>query len=187
MPSLLSASQTFRPGPFCELIAEQVEELPRPARWTCRWQPLGMGLRDGLVLVLRSLLFTIPLLVAGFVPVVGQTVMPVALALVTAWFLALELVAVSFYRRGMNLTRRGLALGLGLPASLLCAIPFAAIVVMPVAFVRRRRARRPRSPRWRAGRPAPESTVDNQTVRTVAIIAMSSCSRLWQCMTNLPA
>lgn len=133
-------------APFYEHIAEKVEddlgdtpsdvELP----W---WRLLGMGLRDGIVLVLRSLLFTIPLLVAGFIPVVGQTVVPVLLALVTAWFLTLELVAVSFYRRGMNLKqrrailskRRGLALGLGLPASLLCAIPLAAIVVMPIAFV----------------------------------------------------
>jgi CysZ protein len=133
-------------GPFYEHIAEKVEddlgdtpsdvELP----W---WRLLGMGLRDGIMLVLRSLMFTIPLLVAGFVPVIGQTVVPVLLALVTAWFLALELVGVSFYRRGMNLKqrravlskRRGLALGLGLPASLLCLIPLAAIVVMPVAFV----------------------------------------------------
>jgi CysZ protein len=133
-------------GPFYEHIAEKVEddlgETPGDVDlpW---WRLLGMGLRDGIVLVLRSLMFTIPLLVAGFIPVVGQTVVPMLLALVTAWFLTLELVAVSFYRRGMNLTqrrallrkRRGLALGLGLPASLLCAIPLAAIVVMPVAFV----------------------------------------------------
>jgi CysZ protein len=133
-------------APVYEHIAEKVEddlggapgdvELP----W---WRLLGMGLRDGVLLVLRSLVFTIPLLIAGFVPVVGQTVVPVLLALVTAWFLALELVAVSFYRRGMDLRqrrallskRRALALGLGLPASLLCAIPLAAIIVMPVAFV----------------------------------------------------
>jgi CysZ protein len=92
--------------------------------------------------VARSLLFTVPLLLLGFVPVLGQTVVPVLLALVTGWFLALELVAVSFYRRGLDLRqrqeimrrRRPLAIGLGLPAALLCAIPFAAIVVMPVAF-----------------------------------------------------
>jgi CysZ protein len=106
------------------------------------WRLLWLGLRDGVALVLRSLVFTIPLLVAGFVPVVGQTVVPVLLAFVTAWFLALELVAVPFYRRGMDLKRRrallsrrrGLALGLGLPAALLCMVPFAALVVMPIAF-----------------------------------------------------
>ncbi|MEV4315648.1 EI24 domain-containing protein [Actinocrispum sp. NPDC049592] len=133
-------------GPFYETIAEKVEDdlggvpdavdLP----W---WRLLWLGIRDGLLLVLRSLLFTIPLFLAGFIPVVGQTAVPVLLAVVTGWFLALELVAVPFYRRGMDLKqrrltlrkRRALALGLGVPASLLCAIPLAAIVVMPAAFV----------------------------------------------------
>ena len=67
---------------------------------------------------------------------------PVLVALVTAWFIALEVVAVPFYRRGFALRnrtamlrrRRMLAVGLGLPAALLCMIPLLAIVVMPVAF-----------------------------------------------------
>jgi CysZ protein len=133
-------------GPFYEHIAEKVEDglgAAPDAEDLSWWRLLGMGIRDGVLLVLRSLLFTVPLVLAGFVPVVGQTVVPVLLALVTAWFLSLELVAVSFYRRGVDLRgrrevlrrRRPLALGLGLPASLLCAVPFAAIIVMPVAFV----------------------------------------------------
>lgn len=132
-------------APFYEHIAEKVaDQLGDDAGIEVPWaRLLWWGLRDGLVLVARSLLFTIPLLLLGFVPVLGQTVVPVLLALVTGWFLALELVAVPFYRRGMDLRqrqelmrrRRPLALGLGLPASLLCAIPFAAIIVMPVAFV----------------------------------------------------
>jgi CysZ protein len=133
-------------GPFYEHIAEKVEDdlggTPSEAQlpW---WRLLGWGLRDGVLLVLRSLMVTIPLLVAGFIPVIGQTVVPVLLTLVTAWFLALQLVAVPFYRRGLNLKqrrellskRRALALGLGAPATLLCAIPLAAIIVMPIAFV----------------------------------------------------
>ncbi len=133
-------------GPFYEYIAEQVEDglggapAEHDLSW---WWLLGTGLRDGLVLVLRSLLYTLPLVVAGFVPIVGQTVVPVLLAFVTAWFLALELVAVAFYRRGMDLRRRRdvlrerrtLALGLGLPVTLLCAIPFGALIAMPVGFV----------------------------------------------------
>jgi CysZ protein len=131
-------------GPFYEHIAERVEDelglAPAPVAlpW---WRLLWWGLRDGLVLVLRSLMFTVPLALAGFIPVLGQTLVPVLLTLVTAWFLALELVAVPFYRRGLSLkqrrellsARRALALGLGAPAALLCAIPLAAIVVMPVA------------------------------------------------------
>ncbi|UMP05351.1 EI24 domain-containing protein [Amycolatopsis sp. EV170708-02-1] len=133
-------------GPFYEHIAEKVEDdlggVPGAVDLS-GWRLLVMGLKDGLVLVLRSLMFTIPLLIAGFIPVVGQTVVPVLLALVTAWFLVLELIAVPFYRRGMDLKQRrlllrrhrALALGLGLPVSLLCLIPFAALIVMPVGFV----------------------------------------------------
>ena len=95
-----------------------------------------------MLLVLRSLMVTVLLLLAGFLPVVGQTVVAVLLTLVTAWFLALELVAVPFSRRGWDLkqrrellrTRRVLALGLGTPATQLCMIPLAAIIVMPAAF-----------------------------------------------------
>src|ERR1044071_4913638 len=83
---------------FYEAIAEKVEDDLglAPGKDLPFWQALGLGLRGGLALVLRSLLFTIPLVVAGFIPVLGQTVVPVLLALVTAWFFALELVAVAY-------------------------------------------------------------------------------------------
>lgn len=132
-------------GPFYEHIAERIEDdlgitsghLDLP--W---WKEFLSGVHDGIVLLLRSLIFTIPFFLAGFLPVVGQSVVPVLVALVTAWFMALEVVAVPFYRRGIGLRkrtamlrrRRMLAVGLGLPAALLCMIPLLAIVVMPVAF-----------------------------------------------------
>jgi len=132
-------------GPFYEHIAERIEDelgvtqghVDLPGR-----KLFLLGARDGIVLLLRSLMFTIMLFLAGFLPVVGQSVVPVLGALVTAWFMALEVVAVPFGRRGIGLRRRTamlrrrrmLAVGLGLPAALLCLIPLAAIVVMPVAF-----------------------------------------------------
>jgi CysZ protein len=132
-------------GPFYEHIAEQieddlgvtVEQLDLP--W---WKQFLSGVRDGIVLLLRSLIFTVPLFLAGFLPVAGQSVVPVLVALETGWFMALEVVAVPFYRRGIGLRRRTqmlrrrrmLAVGLGLPAALLCMIPLMAIVVMPAAF-----------------------------------------------------
>ncbi|RSM90577.1 hypothetical protein DMH04_03690 [Kibdelosporangium aridum] len=144
---LSSTALTLAIGaPFYEYIAEKVEDdmggVPNAVE-TPWWRLLGMGIRDGIILVLFSLLYTIPLFVAGFIPVFGQFVVPVLMALVAGWFLALELVGVPFYLRGMALKqrrehmrkRRMLALGLGVPASLLCAIPFLAIIVMPVAFV----------------------------------------------------
>jgi CysZ protein len=132
-------------GPFYENIAEQIEDdlgITAGRLDLSWWKQFISGLRDGIVLLLRSLVFTIPLFLAGFLPVVGQIVVPVLVALTTAWFMALEVVAVPFYRRGIGLRdrtamlrrRRTLALGLGLPAALLCMIPLLAIVVMPVAF-----------------------------------------------------
>ena len=132
-------------GPFYEHIAERIEDDLGVAQGhvdLSRRKLLQQGVRDGIVLFLRSLLFTVLLFLAWFLPVVGQSVVPVLGALVTAWFMALEVVAVPFYRRGIDLRhrsamlrrRRMLAVGLGLPAALLCTIPLAAIVVMPVAF-----------------------------------------------------
>ena len=83
-------------GPFYERIAERIEDELGVTQghldlsWT---RQLLSGIRDGIVLLLRSVLFTIPLFLAGFVPVVGQTLVPVLVALVTAWFMALEVVA----------------------------------------------------------------------------------------------
>ena len=132
-------------GPFYEHIAERIEDELGVARGHVDLSSRKLflrGVRDGIVLLLRSLMFTILLFLAGFLPVVGQSVVPVLGALATAWFMALEVVAVPFYRRGIDLRnrtamlrrRRMLAVGLGLPAALLCMIPLLAIVVMPVAF-----------------------------------------------------
>ncbi len=132
-------------GPFYENIAERIEDdlsVTMGHLDLSWWKQFLSGIRDGIVLLLRSLVFTIPLFLAGFLPVVGQIVIPALVALTTAWFMALEVVAVPFYRRGIGLRdrtamlrrRRTLALGLGLPAVLLSMIPLLAIVVMPIAF-----------------------------------------------------
>ena len=132
-------------GPFYEHIAERIEDELGIAQGHVDLSGRKLfllGVRDGVVLLLRSLMFTIVLFLAGFLPVVGQSVVPVLGALVTAWFMALEVASVPFARRGIDLRhrtamlrrRRMLAVGLGLPAALLCLIPLAAIVVMPVAF-----------------------------------------------------
>ena len=81
------------------------------------------------------------LFVGGFVPVVGQTVVPVVGALVGGWFLAVELTGYAFDARGRSLAerRRGLAvnrartLGLGTATYLLFFVPLGAVLVMPAA------------------------------------------------------
>ncbi|HEX6074596.1 MAG TPA: EI24 domain-containing protein [Micromonosporaceae bacterium] len=131
-------------GPFYEYIAEQIEDRTgnKPPGYHASWFRMFIrGLRDSVLLVTISVLLTLPLFCLSFVPVLGQTVIPVLASSIGGWILALELVGVPFHRRGLRLgdrhralrTRPALALGLGVPTYLICAIPFAAIVVMPVA------------------------------------------------------
>lgn len=131
-------------GPFYEAISEHVENdlggVDAPAELS--WVGLtARGIRDSLLLVGASVLCTLPLFLAGFIPVIGQTVVPALVVGVGAWLLTLELVGVPFQRRGLRLRdrhralrrRRLLTLGLGVPTYLLCAVPFAAVAVMPIA------------------------------------------------------
>ncbi|MGH3741415.1 MAG: EI24 domain-containing protein [Micromonosporaceae bacterium] len=131
-------------GPFYEYIAEKIEDQlgHKPPDYHASWLRMFVrGLRDSILLVTVSILCALPLFCLGFIPLVGQTVIPVLAVCVGGWILTLELVGVPFHRRGLRLgdrhralkTRRALTLGFGVPAYLVCAIPLAAIVVMPAA------------------------------------------------------
>ncbi|GAA2504303.1 EI24 domain-containing protein [Winogradskya humida] len=102
---------------------------------------LRRSLTDSLRLIGLSIAFGIPLFLAGFIPVVGQTVIPVIGAAVGGWLLALELTGVPFERRGKRLKhrreelrkRRPLALGFGVAVFLCFLIPLGAVLLMPAA------------------------------------------------------
>jgi CysZ protein len=130
--------------PFYEAIAEAVEDDfgGVPDAVDLPWyQELRRSLADALRLLLVSLLIAIPLFAGGFIPVVGQTVIPVLGAVVGGWFLALELVAVAFNRRGLRLPDRRVALrrhrasALGFGVAVFCCflIPLGAVLIMPAA------------------------------------------------------
>jgi CysZ protein len=83
------------------------------------------------------------LFLAGFVPVVGQVVVPVLSAVFGGWMLCIELVGSTFERRGrLRLAERRAAmrssrarvLGFAVPTFLLLAVPFVAVVVFPAAI-----------------------------------------------------
>lgn len=130
--------------PFYEKIAEAVEDtlggVPGAIKLTW-YQELGRSVRDSLRLLLLSTLIGIPLFLCGFIPVIGQTVVPVVGALVGGWFLSLELVGVAFSRRGLRMrdrvrvmrTKRWTAVGFGACVFLSFLIPLGAVFVMPVA------------------------------------------------------
>jgi CysZ protein len=126
-------------GPFYEKLSEIVDDTVGavPDRAGRSW--LG-SVRDGLLLVGMSVLVAVPLFVAGFLPVVGQTVVPVVAALVGGRLLVLELTAPALERRGLGLasrrrvvrSRRALGWAVGVPTYLLCLIPLVGIVAVPI-------------------------------------------------------
>jgi len=100
------------------------------------------ALRQALVLIGISAIGALVLFATGFVPVVGQTVVPVISAIFGGWMLSIELVGSAFERRGMlrladrraaMRTRRIRVLGFAVPTFLLLAIPLAGAVIFPVA------------------------------------------------------
>jgi CysZ protein len=131
--------------PFYERISELVEDrfggVPGEVE-VGFWRSLGRSLVDSLRLIGLSILVGVPLFVLGFLPLVGQTVIPVLGALIGGWLLAVELTGVPFQRRGKRLrhrraelrTRRPLALGFGVAVLCCFLLPLGAILLMPAAI-----------------------------------------------------
>lgn len=130
--------------PFYEKLSEKVEEdlggLPGAVDAPF-WRSLGRSIRDSVVTLYYVLLFTIPLFVLGFVPVIGQTVVPVLGAIVSGFFLSVELTALPLERRGIPRKQRfallradkGATLGFGVVLFLAFMVPLVAVVLMPAA------------------------------------------------------
>ncbi|TDB78856.1 EI24 domain-containing protein [Micromonospora sp. KC721] len=130
--------------PFYEKLSERVEERLGGTPGAVEvpfWASLRRSVADSLRLVGRTVLFGIPLFAAGFIPVLGQTVVPVVGALVGGWLLAVELTGAPFSRRGLRLADRRSILRADRPATLgfgaavfVCfLIPLGAVLVMPAA------------------------------------------------------
>ncbi|MGW5265393.1 EI24 domain-containing protein [Microbispora sp. NPDC004025] len=129
--------------PFYEKLSEKVEEDcgGLPGGDQPFWSSLLRSIRDSLVTLWYVLLFTVPLFVLGFVPVVGQTVVPVVGAFVSGFFLTVELTALAMERRGLRRKERfallrsnmSATLGFGVPLFLAFMVPLVSVVAMPGA------------------------------------------------------
>jgi CysZ protein len=131
--------------PFYEKISERVETRlggVTAATVSLPWyKEFVRGIAESIRMITISAMVGVPLFFLGFIPVVGQTVVPVLGALFGGWFLAVELVGVPFARRGLRLAerrkilgaRRGMAIGFGAAVFLCFLIPLGAILVMPAA------------------------------------------------------
>ncbi|MBW8487561.1 EI24 domain-containing protein [Actinomadura sp. PM05-2] len=131
-------------SPFYEAIAVRVEESqggapPEPD------VPLGVqiarAIKDTVLLGAIAICFALLFFALGFLPVIGQTVVPVVAALVSGYFLAAELTGVALERRGLVRKQRfallkrhrALGVGFGTAAFAVFLIPLGAVVAMPGA------------------------------------------------------
>ncbi|NUO45767.1 MAG: hypothetical protein HOV82_27485 [Streptomyces sp.] len=132
--------------PFYESLSEKVDRDVSPDGTAPEsnlplWRELWISARDSLRILARALLWGVLLFALGFIPFVGQTVVPVLGFFVTGFFLTEELVAVAMQRRGVELrdrlallrSRRTLVWGFGTPLGLAFLVPFVAVFLMPGA------------------------------------------------------
>ncbi|MFG2231023.1 EI24 domain-containing protein [Streptomyces sp. NPDC048723] len=130
--------------PFYESLSEQVDrseggEVPQSG--LPLWLELWVSARDSVKVLVRVLLYGILLFALGFIPVIGQTVIPVLGFCVSGYFLTQELTAVALQRRKVELpdrlelmrSRRMLVLGFGVPLVLAFLVPLVAVFLMPGA------------------------------------------------------
>ena len=131
-------------SPLYDKLSESVEgefgDVPEIKESVARG--IFRALRQALALIAISALGALALFAAGFVPVLGQFVVPVISVVFGGWMLSIELVGSAFERRGMlrladrraaMRTRRFRVLGFAVPTFLMLAIPFAGVVVFPIA------------------------------------------------------
>ena len=132
--------------PFYESLSEKVDrdvspDGTAPESGLPLWRELWISARDSLRIVVRAALWGVLLFALGFVPFLGQTVVPVIGFFVTGFFLTEELIAVALQRRRVDLrqrltllrSRKTLVWGFGTPLAVSFLVPFVAVFLMPGA------------------------------------------------------
>ncbi|MFD4657573.1 EI24 domain-containing protein [Kitasatospora sp. NPDC058444] len=130
--------------PFYEALAAEVDRTeggaPTPPEIPV-WLELLIAVRDSVYVLVRVAAFGVVLFACGFIPVIGQTVVPALGFLVSGFFLTVELTAVALQRRQVPQPERirllrarlGLALGFGTPLVLAFLVPLVTVLAMPGA------------------------------------------------------
>ncbi|WP_448317419.1 EI24 domain-containing protein [Streptomyces sp. CO7] len=150
--ALLAAVLTFTAmtlligQPFYEALSERVDRDVSPDGTAAvsdlpLLRELWISARDSLRVMVRAALWGLLLFCCGFVPVVGQTAVPVIGLFVTGFFLTEELTSVALQRRDVRLrerlrllrSRKLLVWGFGAPLAACFLVPFVAVFLMPGA------------------------------------------------------
>ncbi|MCF2125466.1 EI24 domain-containing protein [Strepomyces sp. STD 3.1] len=132
--------------PFYEALSERVDRDVSPDGTAPEsdlplWREVWLSGRDSLRILVRAALWGVLLFALGFIPFVGQTVVPVIGLFVTGFFLTEELTSVALQRRGVELrerlallrSRKTLVWGFGTPLAVSFLVPFVAVFLMPGA------------------------------------------------------
>ena len=130
--------------PFYERIWREVERRgggPVPESPDSLWASVRRGLGNGIRMFAATAAIGVALFAGGFIPVVGQTVVPVLSVSFGGWLLAVELSGFAFDARGLSLRQRRRmlganragALGFGMATYLLFLVPLGAVFAMPAA------------------------------------------------------
>ncbi|MFD8550685.1 EI24 domain-containing protein [Streptomyces fradiae] len=157
--------------PFYESLSEAVDRSEGgrvPESGLPFWRELWISARDSLRIIVRVACYGVLLFALGFVPVIGQTVVPVLGFCVSGYFLTEELTAVALQRRRLDLRdrlrllrgRRMMVLGFGVPLTLAYLVPFVAVFLMPGAVAGATLMARELAPDAE-GEPRPEPAVDD--------------------------
>lgn len=124
---------------ICSTLDDEAAVPPGPP--SSVWVDLLRGLKESLRVGVLVAVVGLGLFLAEFIPVVGQTAVPVIVAAFGGWTLIVELTGTPFARRGLDLTgrrrllrqHRAQVLGLGVAIFLVFLIPLGAVAFMPVA------------------------------------------------------
>lgn len=133
-------------APFYDALSVRVDRSvspdgTAPESGLSFWHDLWVSIRDSIRILVRAMLWALLLFVLGFVPVLGQTVIPIVAVFVTGFFLTQELTSLALQRRGVHLreqlvllrARKALAWGFGAPLGLAFLVPLVAVFLMPGA------------------------------------------------------
>ncbi|EFK99524.1 integral membrane protein [Streptomyces sp. SPB78] len=130
--------------PFYDALSEEVDReidgFPTESGLSLG-REIWISVRDGVRVLVRAAIWGVCLFAAGFLPFVGQTVVPVIGFFVTGFFLAEELASIALARRRVDLRerlallrgRKQLTWGFGVPLGLAFLVPVVAVFLMPGA------------------------------------------------------
>lgn len=130
--------------PFYEELSLRVERSvggPVPESDEPFLRGLARSVKDALILAVAAVCFGLLFFALGFIPVFGQTVVPVVALVVSGYFLTGELTGIAMDRRGLRRkdrfavlrSVRGRTLGFGTATAALFLIPLGAVLFMPGA------------------------------------------------------